>query len=132
MNLKGRAAATKPRIRAETRTKRLISAKERRHRTVEEWKRIVFSYECKFALRSKGQVYVWRTASTQYKPVNTIEKSISLFSFMSQGCISGTASRVLLEAPKRRKSADYVNLLTTASIDNVSEHQFSMDDVESR
>ena len=61
MDLVGRAAAKKLRMRAETFVNRILWAKQRPKRTVEEWKRVVFSNECKFSLKSDGRVYVWRT-----------------------------------------------------------------------
>ena len=82
MDLVGRAAEKKLRIRAETRVNRLLWAKQRRNRTVEEWKRVVFSNECKFSLKSDGRVYVWRTTGTRYKQENTIEKTTSHLSVM--------------------------------------------------
>ena len=97
MDLVGRAAAKKLRMRAETRVSRLLLAKQRRNRTVEEWKRVVFSDECKFSLNSDGRVYVCRTTGTRCKPENTIEKTTSRFSMMFWGCISGNWSRVLLQ-----------------------------------
>ena len=59
MDLVGRPAAKKLRMGAETRVNRFLWAKQRRIRTVEEWKRVVFSDECKFSLKSDGRV--WRT-----------------------------------------------------------------------
>ena len=55
-DLLGRAAAKKLRMRAETRVNRLLWAKQRRNRTAEEWKRVVFSDECKFSLKIDGRV----------------------------------------------------------------------------
>ena len=128
MDLVGSAAAKKLRMRAETRVNRLLWAKHRRNRTVEKWKRVVFSDECKFSLKSDGRVYVWRTTGVRYKPEKTIEKTTSHFSMMFWGCISGNRSRVLLKTPKRCKSADYIDLLKTAKIDTLGEDQFFMDD----
>ena len=128
MDLVGRAAAKKLRMRAETRVKRLLWAKQRRNMTVEECKRVVFSDECKFSLKSDGRVYVWRTTGTRYKPENTIEKTTSRLSMMFWGCISGNGSLVLLKTPKRFKSADYIDLLKTAGIDTLGEDLFFMDD----
>ena len=128
MDLAGRAAANKFRMREEPRVNRLLWAKQRRNRTVEERKRVVFSNECKFSLNSDGRVYVWRTTGTRYKSENTIEKTTSRFSMMFWGCISGNGSRVLLKTPKRCKSADYIDQLKTAGIDTLGEDQFFMDD----
>ena len=128
MDLVGRATAKKLRMRAETHVNRLLWANQRRNRTVEEWKCVVFSDECKFSLKSDGRVYVWRTTGTQYKPENTIEKTTSRFSMMFWGCISGNGSRVLLKTPKRCESADYIDLLKTAGIDTLGEDHFFMND----
>ena len=128
MDLVGSAAAKKFRMRAETRVNRLLWAKQRRNRTVEEWKRVVFSDECKFSLKSDGRVYVWRTNGQWYKPENTIEKTTSRFSMMFWGCISGNGSHVLLKTPKKCKSADYIDLLKTAGIDTLGGEEFFMDD----
>ena len=106
----------------------MLWAKQRRNRTVEQWKRVVFSDECKFSLKSDGRVYVWSTTGTRYKPENTIEKTTSRFSMMFWGCISGICSRVLLKSPKRCKSADFIDLLETAGIDTLGEDQFVMHD----
>ena len=95
---------------------------------MEEWKRVVFSDDCKFPMKSDGRVYVWSTTGTRYKPENTIEKTTSRFSMMFWGCISGNGSRVLLKIPKRCKSADYIDLLKMAGIDTLGEDQFFMDD----
>ena len=54
MDLLGRAAAKKLQMRAETRVNRLLWAKRRRNRTVADWKRVVFSDECKISLTSDG------------------------------------------------------------------------------
>ena len=107
---------------------RLLWAKQRRNRTVEEWKRVVFSTECKFSLKSDGRVYVWRTSGTRYKPENTIGKTTSRFSMIFWGCISGNGSRVLFKTPKRCKGADYIDLLKTAGIDKLGEDQCFNDD----
>ena len=82
MDLVGRAAAKKLRMRAETRVNPLLWAKQRRIRTVEKWKRVVFSNESKISLKSDGRVYVWRTTGTRYKPENTLEKTTSQFSMI--------------------------------------------------
>ena len=82
--------------------------------------------QCKFSLTSDGRVNVWRT--TRYKPENTIEKTVSQFSMMFWGCISGNGSRVLLKTPKRCKSTDYIDLLETAGIDTLGEDQFFTDE----
>ena len=128
MDVVGCAAAKKLQIRAEIHVNRLLWAKQRRNRTVEEWKLVVLSDECKFSLKSVGRVYVWRTTGTRYKPENTIEKTRSQFSMKFWGCISGNGSRVLLKTPKRCKSADYIDLLETAGTDTLGEDQFFMDD----
>jgi len=67
-NLNGRVARKKPYLRTVNKKKRLQSAKEHEHWTVEDWKKVVWSDESSFTLfRTTGRTWVRRRPGEEYK-----------------------------------------------------------------
>jgi hypothetical protein len=63
MRFHGRAAAHRPNISPVNAKRRLKRCKERRHWTVDNWKRAIWGDESRYTLwRSDGRVWAWRNA----------------------------------------------------------------------
>jgi hypothetical protein len=73
MGFHGRAAAHKPNISPVNATRRLKWCKERRHWTVDNWKRVIWSDESRYTMwRSDGRVWVWPMPGGQYLPASVV------------------------------------------------------------
>ena len=81
----GPCCCKKIRITPESCIHRLLWAKQRLNKTVEDSESFVLGDEWRCSLKSDGRVYVWRTSGTRYNLLNTIEKSTSRFYIMFWG-----------------------------------------------
>jgi hypothetical protein len=70
MGFLGRAPAHKANISHVNAKRRLKRCKERCHRIVDSWKRVIWSYDSRYSMsRSDGRVWVWRMPVEQYLPI---------------------------------------------------------------
>lgn len=70
-NYHGRVARKKPFISRVNRAKRMAFAKEHLNKTLDFWKKVIYSDESKFCIFGiKGRKYVWRKPCTELKKEN--------------------------------------------------------------
>ena len=107
--LNGRSAGKALNLAAKVRQKRVNWCKERRNWSAEQWKKVAFSDECRFRLKSDGKVSVWRPKRERFNPRYTKSYSPDRRSIMFWGKIKSDGTR-RLKCPKPFKSAEYVEI----------------------
>lgn len=108
----GRIAARKPLLNVTQIKKRLKWCKDYNKWSINEWRKIIFSDECKFEIFSNRRKIVRRPIGTKFKS-RYVSKSIKYgkFSLMVWGAIKGDGSKLLIKCPHRLDSAGYQSVL---------------------
>jgi transposase len=127
----GRAAAKKLCLSPWTRTVRLQWCKTRRNLDVQNyWKRVIFSDEVRFSLRSDGRVWVWRRPGERFLPQCTTGRNTSRQSLMYWGFITWDGTGVLIRCSNRMTATEYCEKLEQSCIQVATSEfdQIIMDD----
>jgi hypothetical protein len=125
MGFHGRAAAHKPNISPVNAKRRLKWCKERRHWTVDNWKRVIWGDESRYTMsQSDGRDWVWQMPGEQYLPACVVptmkygEGGITVWMYFSW---NGLGPLVILHG--NIQAEGYKDILTRFVLSMV-EHQF--------
>lgn len=113
-NLFGRVSIKKPSLNKKQKAKRLKWCTDRILWDATNWKKVIFSDECKLELHSKSRKYVRRPKSSQMNPryiTGTQKFSPSIMVF---GAIRGDGKRILVKAESSVDSKEYQRILEIA------------------
>lgn len=71
LGFRSRTAVRKPYVSSVNRRKRVIFARQYLNKNMRFWKRVIFSYECKFNIKmSDGRIKIWRECNTSLQKRN--------------------------------------------------------------
>lgn len=106
-------AAFKPNLSKVNIRKRIGFCKAYMKWTIDQWKTVIFSDECRIIRFSKSRRIVYRPLSTRYKKRYTI-KTVKYggFSVHIWGAIKSNGTRSIIKCPQRLNSAGYENIIT--------------------
>lgn len=110
VNLKARRPARGPELLRQHRVARLRFAREHADWTYEQWARVLFTDECRIALRAPdGRERVWRRRGERFLPITT-SQTVSYHggSIMIWGGLSSEARTELVIVDNRLNAARYV------------------------
>jgi hypothetical protein len=127
--LKGRSAARKLCLNAVARQNRVNWCKQHKNWTMNQWRQIVFTDECRVGFTSDGIIRVWRRPNERchadcIKTISTNRQSI-----MFWGGITACGVLPLQVCPQRMNSQHYISILESAAIPAISNFNLTfMDD----
>jgi transposase len=125
MGFHGPAAAHRPNISPVNATRRLKWCKERRHWTVHNWKRVIWSDESRDTMwRSDGRVWVWQMPGERYLP--TCVMPTVKFGGGITVCFSWNGLGPLVILRGNLNAEDYKDILTRCIL-SMSEDHFGDD-----
>ncbi|MCJ8729091.1 hypothetical protein PDJAM_G00011980 [Pangasius djambal] len=118
MGFHGRAAASKPHITKCNAKRRMQWCKARRHWTLEQWRRVLWSDESHFSIcQSDGRVWVWRLPGERYIS-DCIVPSVKFGGggIMVWGCFSGVGLGPLVPVKGTLSASGYQNILDNSML----------------
>lgn len=125
----GRCAARKPFLSNVHKKKRYAWCKAYLHWNIQQWRKVIFSDECKIELHSKRRQFVRRFVNQRFVPKN-VSKTFKYGgrSFMVWGAINGEGQKVLIRCPDIMDSYGYQSVLEKGlSVIYDSENVFMQD-----
>lgn len=111
-NLMGRVAAPKPLINRQQRQKRLKFCRAHKHWNSQDWKRVIFSDECKIELKSRRRQFVRRPVGSRFnhKYVKGVTKFVQ--GIMVWGAMRSDGARAIVRCPQTLDSTAYQDVLS--------------------
>jgi hypothetical protein len=109
--LLGRVAAKKPLLSKVNIKKRLRWCKDYRPLSMNDWKNVIFSDECRIEIFSTRRQFVRRPVGQRFNTKYTCKTVRHPFSILVWGFIKGDGSRMLVKCPTRLDSVGYQAVL---------------------
>lgn len=129
--IKSKSKPKKPLLRAENRKKRLKWAKEHRHWTVEDWKRVVWSDETKVERLGSGENhYTWIRDGVNLQPHNvkqTVKNGGGYI--MVWSCVTSNGVGYIHNVVGNMDSQQYCNILEGAFIKTLRYYKMKQKDI---
>ena len=91
--------------------KRIIWCKDYRSLSIDEWKNVLFTDECKIEIFSTSRKFVRRSLGQRFNNIYTCKAVRHQFSILVWGLIKGDSSRMLVKCPPRLDLAGYQDIL---------------------
>lgn len=117
----------RPKLTAAQRRARLNFAQRYWHWTVEDWKKVIWSDECKINIYgSYGQHYVWKQKPEDFKEKD-IHRAVKFGGgkIMVWGCMGWDGAGTLFEDEGKMDAKQYVSILDSALMENLEKLGFS-------
>jgi hypothetical protein len=110
----GRVAMRKPLLTVQHKRRRLLWCQARRAWTVQDWKKIVFTDECKLELHPRARQYVRRPVGSALKEKYLSHSKKYSPSVMVWGAVRGDGKRILLKCDENVDAHEYQRILAVA------------------
>jgi len=107
----GRVAAKKPPLSKVNIKKRIPWCKDDRSLSIDEWKNVLFTDECKIEIFSTRRKFVRRPFGQRFNQIYTCTTVRHPFSILVWRLIKGDGSRMLVKYPPRLNSVGYQDIL---------------------